>query len=237
MRVRGFVCAVIAGLLALVATAGRVAACVVCDPSLHCVASTPGAKFCVEGPLTCAMAVPCFMGGQRAPESSEEGLTAFTLFEAEGPAGAGVEHGAGPLELGEDARRGAPGNAGSGPIRGALVETLLAHGRDYAVMFVDAQGGGFALRRTDAGGAAHLEVLDVANGRPGRTLADATLGGRDRLITTVTVEGRERTLLVQVATLARPALAAELVRLRRALRVAARALPPRQRPLLELQAL
>lgn len=237
MRVRGFVCAVIAGLLGLAATVGGAAACMMCDASLHCVVTMPGAKFCVEGPLTCGMAVPCVVIGQRTPDGSEEGLSTFTLFDADQAPGTAVEPDAGPIELGEGARRGAPGIAGSGAGRGALVETMLAHGRDFAAMFVDTGGGGFAIRRTEAGGDARIEVFEVVGGLPRRTLADATLGARDRLVATVTVEGRERVLLVQAAKLTGSARIAEIARLRRSLRAAGRTLPSRAQPLLELRAM
>lgn len=231
MRVRRFVCAVIAGPLAIAATAGVAAACKVCDPWFHCVEQTPGAKICVESRLACSMALPCFVGGERVPDSPEAGLATFTLFGSEQPSPTALEPDAGPLALGEDAR--GPRAAG----RGALVETMLAHGREYAVMFVDAGGGGFAIRRTEAGGVTRVEVLEVTGGHAGRSLADAMLGPRDRLVTSVTVEGRDHLLVVQATKLAGPAHATELARLRQSLSSAGRPLPPRAQPLLELRAM
>jgi hypothetical protein len=231
MREGRVACAVITGLLALAWTAGDAAACRVCDPWFHCVEQTPGARVCVEAPLACSMIMPCLAPGQRVPDSPEEGLMTWTLFDAETPGAPRVETEAGPLALGEEAR------GGSGAGHGRLVEAMLAHGRDFAVMLVDALEAGFAIRREESGGVARVEVLEVTGGRAGRTLAGGLLGERDRLVARVTVEGRERVLVLQAARLAGPARAAEVARLRRSLRTAARAMPARSRALLELRAM
>ncbi len=221
--------AVFAGVLALGFTAGTAVACKVCDPWFHCVEQTPGAKVCVEAPLACSMLLPCLIPGERIPDSPEEGLMTWTLFDAEAPAETALEPDAGPLAVGEHAR------VARGAGRGPLAAAMLAHGRDFAVMLVDAHEAGFAIRREEAGGVSRVEVLEVTAGRPGRVLAEGLLGGRDRLVANVTVEGRGRVLVLQAARLAGASRAAEVARLRRALRGAARALQARATPLLELR--
>jgi hypothetical protein len=104
-------------------------------------------------------------------------------------------------------------------------------------MFVDAGGGGFALRREEAGGATRVQVLEVTFERAGRVLAEGLLGPRDRLTAKVTVEGRERVLVVQAMSLPGLMRRVEVARLRGSLRAAGRSLPVRERPLFELRAM
>ena len=110
---------------------------------------------------------------------------------------------------------------------------MLAHGRDYALWFADAADGGFALRRSEAGGAVQVEVLEVSRGNPGRVLASGLLLPQDRLRAVVQVDGRERVLIVQAAAVGRGQLMTQQARLRQALREAARELPPTEKPLLQ----
>lgn len=231
MLVRRIVSAAFVISVSLGPAAGVAAACLVCDTSLQCVEHSPGAKFCIQSTLTCSMAFPCYKAGGQVPDPMESGLTAVTLFDAERSLAPAIEPDAGPLAVGEAAR------ATRGAERGAIAEAMLAHGTDFAVRFVDALGGGFALRRHEAGGAVRLEVLDLVAGEPGRVLAEGVLREQDRLVATVQVEGRPRTLVLQAARLPAPAVEPAVTRLRQSIQEAARALPPRERPLLELREL
>ena len=208
------------------------AVCRACDPFLHCVDQMPGARVCVESPGVCSMLVPCILsGGGRVADGSEEGLLTLTLFDAErSGTPSAVETDAGPLAVGRDAgdARGMRAHES-----GALAAAMLVHGRDYALGFADGAGGGFAVRRSEAGGAVHVEVLDMTGGAPGRVLATALLLAQDRLRVGVQVAGRERVLIVQASVVARGGLAAEQARLRHALREAGREIPETTRPLLE----
>ncbi len=213
------------------AVSGAGAACKLCDPFLRCVDSTPGAKICVEGPASCTMVLPCFGGGGRVPDSPEEYLTTWTLFDADaaGPSSIGAD--VGPLAVGEELRR------GPGAPRGPLADAALAHGREFALVLSDAMGGGFALRRTVEGAYVRLEVREVSGDQPGRVLADALLAGQDRLSVSVRVAGRDRVLVLQSAAVHAAGLGPELARLRGSLRAAARRLPERGEPLLRVRAL
>lgn len=209
------------------------AGCVVCDTGLNCASADQGARFCVQSPMTCALAIPCIGGGPRREEdSNEEQLVTWALFEVDGGGGGaiGTEHGAGPLAVGESMR---PADAGRGP----LVDAALAFGTDLAVILAHAAGDGFAVRRTGAGAQARVEVLEVAGALPGRVLADAMLGERDRLRVRVRAGGHERLLVLQAATVPTAAVHGVVARLRASLREAAGSLPPRTEPLFEVRGL
>ena len=203
------------------------AGCHVCDMFLHCVDQMPGARVCLESPGVCSMVMPCVVSPGRVPDDSEEGLLALSMFDAVGASAPALETDAGPLAVGDQAR-------GSSPhTRGRLAAAMLAHGRDYALWFADAADGGFALRRSEAGGAVQVEVLEVSRGNPGRVLASGLLLPQDRLRAVVQVDGRERVLIVQAAAVGRGQLMTQQARLRQALREAARELPPTEKPLLQ----
>ena len=203
------------------------ALCHVCDMFLHCVDQMPGARVCLESPGVCSMLVPCVVSPGRTSDGSDDGLLTISLFDAVGASAPAVETDAGPLAVGDEAR-------GSSPhTRGRLAAAMLAHGRDYALWFADAAGGGFAVRRSEAGGAVHVEVLEMSGGTPGQALASGLLLPQDRLRAVVQVDGRERVLIVQAATVGRGQLVGQQARLRQALRGAARELPPTEKPLLQ----
>jgi hypothetical protein len=206
------------------------AICVACDPALNCVSADQGARFCVQGPLSCALAIPCIGGPRRESDSNEEQLVTWSLFDVDGGGGdaIGTAHGAGPLAVGETMR---PADAGRGP----LVDAALAFGTDLAVILADAAGDGFAVRRTGAGAEARVEVFEVAGAHAGRVLADAVLGERDRLRVKVRADGRERLLVLQAATVPAAAVHGVVARLRASLREAAASLPQRTEPLFEVR--
>jgi hypothetical protein len=209
------------------------ASCVVCDTGLNCASADQGARFCVQSPMTCALAIPCIGGGpRRESDPTEEQLVTWSLFEVDGGGGGaiGTEHGAGLLAVGEAMR---PAGAGRGP----LVDAALAFGTDLAVILAHAAGDGFAVRRTGAGAQARIEVLEVAGARPGRVLADAMLGERDRLRVRVHAGGRECLLVLQAVTMPAVAVHGVVTRLRASLREAAGSLPPRTAPLFEVRGL
>lgn len=208
------------------------AGCVVCDPGLNCVSTDQGARFCVQGPASCALAIPCIGGPRRESDSNEGQLVTWSLFAVAGDGGdaIGTEHGAGPLAVGEAMR---PAGAGRGP----LVDAALAFGTDLAVILADAAGDGFAVRRTGGGAQARVEVLEVAGGQPGRVLADAMLGGRDRLRMRVRAGGGERLLVLQAATVPAAAFGGMVARLQAALRTEAERLPQRPEPLFKVRGL
>lgn len=203
------------------------AVCRACDAFLHCIDQMPGARVCLESPGVCSMVMPCVVVPDRFPDGPEEGLLAMSLFDAQGPASPALETDAGELAVGDEAR------GSSRHARGRLAAAMLAHGRDYALGFADAANGGFAIRRSEAGGAVHVEVLELSGGTPGRVLASALLLPQDRLRAVVQVDGRDRVLIVQAAELGRGQLAVQQARLRRSLREAARVLPVSAKPLLE----
>lgn len=207
----------------------RAAGCFMCDPTLQCAGTDQGARYCLQGVLTCTLALPCLSAPRRAPDSGEE-FTTWSLFELSGPAAPGIESDAGGLTVGEELRS---RQAAAGP----LVDATLAHGRDLAVILADVAGDGFAIRRTNEGARVRLEVLEVAADAPGRVLADARLGERDRLRVVVRAEGRERLLVLQAGGASGPAHAEVLARMRAALRDAARVVPLRGEPLFRVRAL
>jgi hypothetical protein len=206
------------------------AGCVVCDTGLNCAAADQGARFCVQSPMTCALAVPCIGGPPRESDSNGEQLVTWSLFDVDGGGAIGTEHAAGPLAVGEAMR---PADGGGGP----LVDAALAFGTDLAVILADAAGDGFAVRRTGGGAHARVEVLEVAGGEPGRVLADAVLGGRDRLRVRVRAGGGERLLVLQAATVPAAAIGGMVARLQAALRTEAERLPHRPEPLFKVRGL
>ena len=219
------------------AAAGRASAqCRICDPFLHCVASSPGAMVCLEGPGSCALLLPCLPGRGRLPDGpGEEDLTTWTLFDAGSAAGtarAALRPAMGALALGDDARTSlaAPAEGGT------LADATLAHGRDYAIVLADAAGDGFALRRAVEGARVRIEVREVRGNVTGELLASEALGERDQLRVPVRVEGRDRVLVLQAGVVRSGSVVAELARIRRGLLAAGRALPQRQEPLLRASA-
>jgi hypothetical protein len=203
------------------------ALCQVCDMFLHCMDQMPGARVCLESPGVCSMLIPCVVSPGRVPDGPEAGLLTLSLFDAVGTPAIGLETDAGPLAVGNEAR-------GSSPhTRGRLAAAMLAHGLDYALWFADAAGGGFAVRRSEAGAAVQVEVLEMSSGTPGRVLASGLLLPQDRLRAVVQVDGRERVLIVQAVAVGRGQLTAHQARLRQALNKAARELPPSEWPLLQ----
>jgi hypothetical protein len=223
------VAALVATSLASLAPCRAIASCLACDAALNCVATGQGAKFCLQGVLTCTMAIPCWSGPSRAPDSGEE-FTTWSLFELAGTTAPGIDPEAGPLAVGEEQR-------GRQVATGALVDATLAHGRDLAVVLSDAAGDGFAVRRTNAGSRVRLEVLAVTADTPGRVLADAMLGERDRLRVVVRAGGRDRLLVLQAAGVEGLDHPATLARLRASLRDAAHVVPHRAEPLFRVRAL
>ena len=219
------VCTLLLSLILSGLEAGDASAqCRVCSPFLHCLSQTPGAKLCVESPGVCSMLLPCFGGGGRIPDSPDEGLLTITLFDAEGTTPSVVDTDAGPLAVGHEAR---------GRARGQLAAAMLAHGRDYTVWFADAAERGFAIQRSEAGGAVHVQVLAVTAGVRGAVLATALLLPQDRLRVPVEVEGRPRELVVQAAVVSPGQLVAKQAHLRNALRQAGREIGEPTKPLLE----
>lgn len=228
------------------------AGCRSCDVWFHCVQTSPGALFCMEGPGACVMSVPCYGGGYRLPDEpapellapdgggaalagAVEDLTTWTLYDEVVPSrpfmrGLGLAPGAGDLALGEDARP--LGMSFTGPI----VDAAFAYGRAYAVSLVDAAGDGFALRRAVEGERVRLEVRAVAGEVPGAVLANELLGEHDRLGVSVRVAGRERLLVLQAGTLSADVAPAEVARLRRGLVAVGRVVPQRTEPLLRVLA-
>ena len=207
------------------------ARCQVCDAHMSCVYATEGARFCVQGLLTCTMAVPCFRTGSQVPDSPGDQLTTWSLFDAPDAGGASVEHEAGPFAVAEEQRpRG-------GVVRGPLVDASLAFGQDLALILSDAAGDGFAVQRSEAGAQARLVVFEVTGDQPGRILAEAVLGERDRLRVGVRVDGRSRWLVLQAATVSPAGRSPVVSRLQAALRNAARGVPSRTEPLLKIRAL
>jgi len=194
------------------------AACRVCDPFLHCLEQSPGAKVCVEGPGTCSMLWPCFVGGSRLPDG-EGSLTAWTLFEADAPVAASVQS-AGPLALGEEARP-------IGATTGAVTDARLAWGEAFAVAVVDTWGEGFGVRREPVGDGARVQVCEWRSGAGGAVVAEAVLRGHERLVAPVRVDGRAAVLVVQVAPPGAGRDGASLARWRRALGETAERRPAR----------
>lgn len=216
-------------------------ACQRCNEYFMCTQSPLGAQYCIQTTLVCAMLQPCLGGGNREMELGTD-LTAFSLFESGGAAGAALRTDAGELTLGERMR-----TAHTGDPLGALLEAGVVHGDGFSIAFTTRQGDGFVLRRNLAGGLVSLEVREPGAGGSGRILATGLLGVRDRLVVPVRVAGRERLLVLQAARLL-PAAArfgersaparepVELVRLREALRASAQALPAGREPLFEVRA-
>ena len=216
----------------------RAAACQVCNAALLCEDAPAGARWCLMGPLTCTMLTPCTAGGGRELPS-EDGLTAFTLFDAPpgGPRNApraapALRSEAGPIALGEEARA----SAGADAPTGLLADTELIFGEDFAISFVDAAGDGFALSRSREGGRVRIGVREVAHDVPGRLLANELLGPRDQLRVPVTVSGRARVLLLHATHRFGAGAALELPRLHRSLEQAGRVLPATGEPLLRAHA-
>lgn len=204
--------------------------CFMCDPSLSCAGADQGGKFCLQGPLSCTLALPCSFGPRRAPDSGES-LTAWSLFEIEGAsATTGVELDAGPLSVGEMMR------SARAHGRGPLADATLAFGEGLAVILSDAAGEGFAVRRTAQAGGVHLEVLAVQGDQPGRVLADATLGARDRLRVPIRAGGRDRLLVLQAEDVPPGLAQATIARLRASLREAAKTQAERSEPLFKTRA-
>jgi hypothetical protein len=224
----------VAAVLIASMVAGRASAvgCFTCDATLNCAGADQGAKFCLQGPMTCTLALPCFSGPRRAPDG--EALTAWSLFEVEALAGApatpGVEPDAGPLSVGETMR------SARAHGRAPLADATLAFGSDLAVVLSDATGEGFALRRTDQPGGVRLEVLEVQGDQPGRTLADAILRPRDRLRVRIHTAGRDHLLVLQADTVPPGLARSTIARLQSSLREAANTLPERREPLLKARA-
>ncbi len=206
------------------------AGCVACDATLNCVGADAGAKFCLQGPLTCTMAVPCIGRGSRFPDSPEEALTTWSLFDAAVPGVATVDVDAGPLSVGEEQR------AARAASRAALNDATVAHGSDLSVILSHPSGDGFAVRRAAEGAQVRLQVFDVMAEQPGRLLGEALLGERDRMQVNVRVGGHEQLLVLQAMSVPRAGLGPLLARLRASLRQAARTLPAREEPLLRARA-
>jgi hypothetical protein len=208
------------------------AQCRACSPFMTCITQPVGARMCLESPGVCSMILPCLHGGGRLPDGGEEeGLLTLSLFDAEGEVSPALETDAGPLAVGEEAR------GRRGAAHGRLATAMIAFGRDYAVWLADAADRGFAIRRGEAGGAVHVEVLEVAGGVAGRVLGMGLLLAQDRLHVPVTVDGRERVLIVQASVVPRGQWVAAQARLRAELRAAGRALGEPSKPLLEPRAI
>ncbi len=225
-------CGVAAVLAAALASepAGAVG-CYMCDPSLSCAGADQGAKFCLQGMLTCTVAIPCLYGPRRESDSSES-LTTWSLFELAGaPATMGVDTDAGPLSVGELMR--SARTRGSGP----LVDATLAFGEGVAAVLSDAAGDGFAVRRSEQGGGVRIEVLEVIRDQPGRVLADAVLGPRDRLHVPIRAAGGERLLVLQADDVPAGLARATIARLQASLREAAGMRSERNEPLFRTRAL
>ena len=219
------------------AVAGRASAqCQICDPFLHCIGSRLGSMLCIEGPGSCAMLLQCLSGGSHESDGpGEENLTTWTLFDAgsaSGVARASLRSTAGALTLGDDARSSLSAPA----LRGVLVDAALAHGRDYAIVLVDAAGDGFTLKRGVEGVRVRIEVREVRGNVTGALLASEALSERDQLSVPVRVEGRGRVLVLQAGAVRGGSVVLELARIRRGLLAAGGALPPRQEPLLRARA-
>ena len=208
-------------------------ACYVCNQFLQCVELTPGAKLCINNAYSCSMLLPCAGGaGDRFPDGPEEGVTAWSLFDAEGATTPVFAPERGPLSVGELARSLAGPRAGLG----ALADVALAFGTDFAVTLANDAGDGFALRRIETGARVRLEVREVVNEAPGRVLADQILGPRDALAVPIVVAGRARVLVLQAERVPRVGGGPEMSRLRRALAEAGRPLPVPAQPLLKARA-
>src|SRR5262245_11753366 len=225
MRMRQVVVFVVAVACSL-GSASSAIACRVCDQYLHCITLTPGARICMESALSCSMLVPCFSGGgNKLPDGGGESLTTWSLFDPVGaPPVASVSRESGPMSLGDEAL----GSAQSG----TLADAALVFGDDFAISLVDDAGDGFSLRRAEEGPRVRIEVREVVHDVPGRLLASDVLGSRDQLRVPVRAEGRDRVLLLNAARVPGNNGLAEVARLRHALQVAGRKLPPREKPLL-----
>ena len=232
MRIRQVVVMFVVAAASTLAGSGVASACKVCDPFLRCITQTPGALTCLEGPGSCAMFLQCVGGGSKVPDGGAEFLTTWSLFDAPVAAApappASLRREAGDMTLGEEVR------AGLGV--GGLADATLAFGEEFALSLVDDAGDGFAIQRSEEGGRVRLEVREVTGDMPGRVLASESLGPRDRLNVPVRVQGRDRVLVLQAANVNGGGGTMEIARLRRALAAAARALPPRQQPLLHAHA-
>jgi len=214
-------------------------ACYVCNQFLQCVDLTPGAKLCISNAYSCSMLLPCAGGGgYRVPDAPDDGITAWSLFDAEGETAPVFAPESGPLSFGELARNLAGATAGhpAEPGLGALADVALAFGTDFAVTLANDAGDGFALRRIETGARVRLEVREVVNEEPGRVLADQILGPRDALAVPVVVAGRARVLVLQAERVPRAGGEPEISRLRRALADAGRPLPVPAQPLLKARA-
>ncbi len=223
--------AAVSALVSLSWTVGSAGAgCLTCDATLNCVGADAGAKFCLQGPFTCTMAVPCVGRSERFPDSPELELTTWSLFDTAVQDVATVDADAGPLSVGEDQR------ATRAASRAALRDATVAYGGDLSVILASPSGDGFAVRRSVAGAQVRLQVLDVVAEQPGRLLGEALLGERDRMQVNVRVGGHEQLLVLQAVSVPRAGLAPVLARLRASLRQAARTLPARDEPLLRARA-
>ena len=208
-------------------------ACYVCTQFFQCVDLTPGAKLCISNAYSCSMLLPCAGGGgYRVPDAPDDGVTAWSLFDAEGEAAPVFAPESGPVSFGELARS----LAGPQVRTGALADVALAFGTDFAVTLANDAGDGFALRRIETGARVRLEVREVVNEEPGRVLADQILGPRDALAVPVVVAGRARLLVLQAERVPRVGGGPEISRLRRALADAGRPLPVPAQPLLKARA-
>lgn len=212
------------------------AACQQCDPFLHCVSSSLGARFCVQSPLTCALLLPCTGGPAREDGAGLDGtedLTTFTLFEA--TSGASVQgarrSGAAPLVLGEEMREAA------GSAAAALADAGIAFGRDFEGAFVDESGEGFSLHRTVEGALVRLEVRAMIADRPGTVLANEALAEGDQLRVPVRLDGRDRVLVLQTRRVPAPLARFDRMRLQRSLDVVGRMNAGRSQPLFKVHAL
>lgn len=209
------------------------AGCRSCDMFMRCVTTPMGALVCVEGPISCTMALQCTGGGGagRIPDSPAEELTTWSVFDVvpgTRASRATLRLNAGALSLGDEAQQ--PWLPG----RGVLADAALAYGREYDVTLADASGEGFALKRSLEAGRVRLEVRAVRGEVPAEVLASELLGERDELTVPVRIEGRDRMLVMHTSSLAPGLAAGEITRLRRGLASAARVLPRRQQPLLRI---
>ena len=114
-------------------------ACYVCTQFFQCVDLTPGAKLCISNAYSCSMLLPCAGGGgYRVPDAPDDGVTAWSLFDAEGEAAPVFAPESGPVSFGELARS----LAGPQVRTGALADVALAFGTDFAVTLANDAGDG-----------------------------------------------------------------------------------------------